>query len=290
MSAEIIAEVGECFNGEMKTALRMISEAREAGCDTVKFQLLDLEEVGRDDPEREWFCRLELDPPKIKELIRHAQKEEINILFTPTSVRTAKWIADAGQEKVKIASSFVKKGELVEYINGHFQVVYASTGMASLDDIFRMLSLLDRPGEVKLLHCISEYPTGPLLETRGLAALDEKDAHLEMMRIMQSLFPGNAVGYSDHTDGIFVPVMAAAMGAMVIEKHFTLDRATPVKHYEKGLPYMGTDHVLSIEPGMMKEMVSQIRRVEQVRGERDWQRSRGEQILMDFLQGRYRKR
>ena len=140
------------------------------------------------------------------------------------------------------------------------------------------------------MHCISEYPTGPLLEQRGLKALDEQDAHLNMISILKREFPEFRIGYSDHTDGIFVPVIAVAMGAEVIEKHFTLDRQTPIEHFMQGKEYMGTDHVLSVEPEKLREMVRQIRRVEACQGNMEWKRSEGEQILYDFLRGRYTKR
>lgn len=287
---EIIAEVGECFNGDMETAHRMIQTAKDCGCDVVKFQILDMAEVAADDPEYDWFAKIALDRDRIHTLITWAQEAGIRILFTPVSLRTAAWLVEEGQTVVKIASSFVKKQELLAYINAHFATVYASTGMAGLDDVNRLVAALDKVKHIKLLHCVSEYPTGPLLDERGLRALDERDAHLQMMAMLKALYPGIPVGYSDHTDDIFVPTVAAAMGAELIEKHFTLDRATPIRHYEQGLEYMGTDHVLSVEPSKLKEMVQQIRRVEAVRGPWRWERSAGERILIDFLQGRYQKR
>lgn len=290
MTTEIIAEVGECFNGDFSVALNMIDIAAECGCDTVKFQLLDMDEVAPDDPEYDWFSKLELSPDKIEQLIQQAKHADIGILFTPVSVKTAKWLVDADVQKVKIASSFVGKTDLLEYISNHFPLVYASTGMASIDEINAMLKQLSGAEEIRLLHCISEYPTGPLLEKRGLKALDERDAHLEMMRMLRDFYKDIMVGYSDHTNDIFVPVIASAMGAEIIEKHFTLDRSTPIMHYNNHLTYMGTDHVLSIEPQQLREMVSQIRRVERIRGARTWTRSEGERILMDFLHGRYKER
>lgn len=287
---QIIAEVGECFNGDMNSAREMIRVAKQAGCDTVKFQLLDMEEVAKDDPEYDWFAKIELDKDRITQLIAWAGEEDIDILFTPVSIKTAKWLVEVGQKLVKIASSFVNKDELLLYINQNFDLVYASTGMASVDDINQMLKRLDRPSEVKLLHCISEYPTGPLLEERGLVAMKEEDAHLEMINMLKALYPNKCVGYSDHTDNIFVPVVAAAIGADIIEKHITLDKNTPIEHFNKGLEYMGTDHVVSIEPDQLCEMVSMIRRIEKIKGDRIWTRSAGEQILIDFLQGRYQKR
>ncbi len=106
--------------------------------------------------------------------------------------------------------------------------------MAELNEIREAILALDQVNEIIVLHCVSEYPTGPLLEQRGLKALDERDAHLNMIELLKKEFPEHRIGYSDHTDGIFVPVIAAAMGAKVIEKHFTLDRKTPIENYMYG--------------------------------------------------------
>lgn len=290
MAVQVIAEIGECFNGSMERAKEMISEAAQAGCDIVKFQILDMDEVSLEDPEYDWFRKIELDRSKINLLIKWAGEAGIQILFTPVSVKTAEYLYMEGIDTVKIASSFIEKTEVLEYINSHFKKVYLSTGMADLDEIRNAVSILNKPTEIIILHCISEYPTGPLLEQRGLRALDEKDAHLNMIRILKNKFPGYKIGYSDHTDGIFVPLIAAAMGAEVIEKHFTLDKRTPIEHYMQGKEYMGTDHVLSVEPKELKEMVRQIRRVDACQGDMGWRRSAGERILMDFLRERYTER
>lgn len=290
MAVQIIAEVGECFNGSLERAKVMISEAVRAGCDIVKFQVLDMAEVSKNDPEYEWFARLELDREKIHQLKVWAEEKRIQILFTPVSEKTAGWLIEEGLTAVKIASSFIQKKPLLDYINNHFDKVYLSTGMAGLDEIQETVQTLNKPSEVILLHCVSEYPTGPLLEQRGLKALDEKDAHLNMMKILKKMFPENRIGYSDHTDGVFVPVIAAAMGAEVIEKHFTLDRRTPIQNYISGKEYLGTDHVLSVEPEELRSMVNQIHRVEISQGPMRWQRSDGEQILLEFLRDRYVER
>ena len=290
MKAKIIAEVGECFNGNINTAFKMIEEAKKAGCDIVKFQLLDMDEVALDDPEYDWFAKINLPPEKITSLVKKAREIGIEILFTPVSVKTAKYIYDAGLTSVKVASSFINKTELLSYINESFEIVYISTGMAELEEISAILNKLDKPKELIVLHCISEYPTGPLLEERGLKALAEKDVHMNMMIILKMLYPELRIGYSDHTDDILAPVVAAAMGAEVIEKHFTMDRTTPIANFIQKKEYMGTDHVLSIEPPMLKKMVDQIRRVEEIRGEWKWERSEGEKVLKSFLRGRYKER
>lgn len=290
MAVQIIAEVGECFNGSMEQAQKMIKEAAHAGCDVVKFQILDMDEVSIDDPEYDWFCKIELDREKIRLLKNWAEDENIDILFTPVSLKTASFLAEENIHTVKIASSFIRKKELIEYINEHFRTVYVSTGMAELEEIRKTVQILKKPEEVIILHCISEYPTGPLLEERGLKALNEQDAHLNMINILKQEFPEYRVGYSDHTDGIFVPVTAASMGAEVIEKHFTLDRETPIRNYVQKKEYMGTDHVLSVEPDDLKKMVELIRRVEICQGDMVWSRSEGETILREFLRGRYTER
>ena len=290
MSVQVIAEVGECFNGSMERAKKMIKEAVQAGCNVVKFQILDMDEVSKDDPEYDWFRKIELDRERIKILKQWAEDEHIDILFTPVSLKTASFLVEEGIHTVTIASSFISKQELIAYINDCFRTVYISTGMAELEEVRKTVEILQKPKEVIILHCISEYPTGPLLEKRGLKALDERDAHLNMMRILKREFPGYKIGYSDHTDGIFVPVVAAAMGAEVIEKHFTLDRKTPVYNYLQKKEYMGTDHVLSVEPEALRKMVELIRRVEISQGDMEWNRSKGECILRDFLRGRYAER
>ena len=290
MVKQIIAEVGECFNGSMEQARKMIKEATQAGCDVVKFQILDMDEVAEDDPEYDWFCKIELDREKIRLLKKWAEEEHIDILFTPVSLKTASFLVEEKIHTVKIASSFIRKKELIEYINEHFSMVYISTGMADLEEVRKTVQLLKKPEEVIILHCISEYPTGPLLEQRGLKALDERDAHLNMINILKREFPQYKIGYSDHTDGIFAPVTAVAMGAEVIEKHFTLDRKTPIYNYEQKKEYMGTDHVLSIEPDDLRKMVELIRRVEICQGSMEWNRSEGEIILREFLRGRYTER
>ena len=124
MGASIIAEVGECFNGKIENAIKMIDAAADAKCDIVKFQLLDMSEVAKDDPEYDWFSKLDLPLEKINLLKQHTIEKGLDILFTPVSVNTAQTMLLAGEKKVKIASSFVRKKELLEFINDNFEIVY----------------------------------------------------------------------------------------------------------------------------------------------------------------------
>lgn len=285
--AIIIAEIGECFNGDLNVAKRLMLEAKDSGCDIVKFQTLDYENISEDDPEKEWFKKIALDPKKIEYLTEYSKEIKIQILFTPENIKTATWLLDSGHKSVKIASSSIGDINFIKFINGHFKSVFISTGMASLDEVNEVVNSLKDVKDLYIMHCVSEYPTGPLLEQRGLKALSHEDVRLNMMKILIKLFPQYIIGYSDHTSGILAPVAAVAAGAKVIEKHITLNRETPMKNFETDGEYLGTDHVLSIEPNELKEMVKQIREVEKILGEWKWERSEGEKILKDFIRGRF---
>jgi sialic acid synthase SpsE len=284
----IIAEIGECFNGDLDRARELIAVAKRAGCDIAKFQTLDYENISESDPEAEWFKKIALDPEKIKLLMGYAAASGIGILFTPENVKTARWLASCGLKDVKIASSCMADRELAKFINNNFKRVFMSTGMATLEEVQMAVASLPGIKELYLLHCVSEYPTGPLLEKSGLRALSPKDVRLNMMKILMSRFPKCKVGYSDHTAGILAPVAAVAAGAQVIEKHITLDRDTPVRNFKEGGEYMGTDHVLSLEPDELSEMVRQVREVEAMLGDNVWERSEGEKILRTFLRERFK--
>jgi len=283
----IIAEIGECFNGDLRIARRLIEAAQEAGCDYAKFQTLDARKIARDDPEREWFLKIALTEDRIDTLIGYGKQIGIPILFTPENNETATWLYERGLRAIKIASSSLVDKSLLGYVNSRFETVFLSTGMGSLDEINYAVSCLSQVPNLYILHCVSEYPTGPLLEQFGLKALSHKDMRLNMMKMLMQLFPQRRIGYSDHTVSILAPVVAVAAGASVIEKHITLDRQTPVANYLEGKEYLGTDHVLALEPKELKEMVRQIREVETMFGPWLWERSDGEKILMEFLRKRF---
>lgn len=283
----IIAEIGECFNGNMEVARRLIEVAKEARCDYAKFQTLDARKVAENDPERKWFLKVALTEDRIDTLIEHGRHVGIPIIFTPENQETATWLYKRGLRAIKIASSGLVDESLLCYVNGRFEAVFLSTGMGSLDEINYAVSCLSKVSNLYILHCISEYPTGPLLERCGLKALAHKDMLLNMMKMLMQLFPQHRIGYSDHTVSILAPVVAVAAGATVIEKHITLDRQTPITNYLEGKEYLGTDHVLALEPEELKEMVRQIREVETMFGPWRWDRSDGEKILKEFLRKRF---
>lgn len=284
----IVAEIGECFNGSLARADKIMRCAKKAGCDIAKFQTLDYEAISETDPEKGWFKKIALDPKKIDWLIKDARKIGIGILFTPENEKTARWLLDLGCKDVKIASSCVTDIRLINFVNRNFKRVFLSTGMASINEVKRAVKALNKITDLFIMHCVSEYPTGPLLEKRGLRALADNDVKLNMMKILMGLFPGYKIGYSDHTSGILAPLLAVAAGAKVIEKHVTLDREAPVNNFKHSGKYLGTDHILSVEPRELRQMVQQIRTAETILGENKWQRSQGEKILRDFLRKRFK--
>lgn len=287
MKTIIIAEIGECFNGDFYQAEELIKVSAEAGCDYAKFQTLDKDGISNDDPERDWFLKIALSENDLNRLMQCCKKHNIQFLCSPENIKHAKLLKRLGCNEVKITSTCAWDEEMVDYIAQNFSIVFLSTGMASLEDVDELMNKFDKQEKVYLMHCVSEYPTGPLLEQRGLTALKPEDVHLRMMDILMKRYPNAVVGYSDHTSGINAPIAAVARGAKVIEKHITLDRSTPVKNFLEGKEYMGTDHVLSAEPEELKTMVSSIREVENMIGSDSWERSEGEKILMNFLKGRF---
>lgn len=283
----IIAEIGECWNGDFAQAKRLIEVAASAGCDYAKFQTLDREGIADDDPERDWFLSIALDRGQLSELRDHAMKHGVGFLVTPEKKKQAEMLAGMGCTEVKIASSCLVDEELLDFVSGRFQRVFISTGLADLREVDNAVRRLSLVPELYVFHCIAEYPTGPLLEERGLAALLDEDVHMEMMRILADRYPQARAGYSDHTVGVLAPMVAAAAGARAIEKHITLDRETPVRNYRGDGPYQGTDHVLSLEPDELTAMVSSIRLVERMLGTKEWRRSAGELKLREFLRHRF---
>lgn len=285
----IIAEIGECWNGDRAQAKELIKIAAGAGCDYVKFQTLDKDTVRADDPEREWFFKIALSEDMISFIIKEAQKNGIKPLFTPANAKKARMLKERFKlQAVKIASSVAHNKETVKYCAGNYRTVFLSTGMSSISEINRMVDCFrPRRARLYLLHCISEYPTGPLLEKRGLGSLPEDNVHLQMMLMLKDKFPEYSIGYSDHTSGALACISAVAAGAEVIEKHITLDRKAPIKFYKDRKRYLGTDHILSLEPAELVSFVRQIRQIEKIFGPAQWKRTEGEKLLKDFLVGRF---
>ena len=251
----IIAEAGDNHNGDFNTALKLVDVAKRAGADCVKFQTFVTEEIiskyaemaeyqkkntGKEESQFEMVKRLELSFDEFRKIKEYCDRVGIQFLSTPFDLKSVDFLNELGVPFFKIPSGEITNYPYLIKIAHTGKPVVMSTGMCEPDEILADINVLEKngSGEITLLHCNTEYPT-PL-----------KDVNLYAMRTMKKMF-GKKVGYSDHTKGIEVPVAAVALGACVIEKHFTLDKNMP-----------GPDHKASLEPDELGRMVKNIRNIE----------------------------
>ncbi len=267
MRVTLIAEIGENHLGDLAMGRRMIDEAACAGADIVKFQSYLGADVSPQDPEREWFSRVELSDAMHRDLKARAEENGVEFLSSPFTIERARYLCEElGLTRIKIASSELLNTGLLDYVNRHAQDIYLSTGMATLEEIRQTLQQLKNVGTVSILHCVTQYP-----------ARDE-EANLRAIGTLIQSFPDHPVGYSDHTLGIEAAVAAVGQGATVIEKHFTLAKSLP-----------GTDHVLSAIPEEFAEMARRIRRLEVLLGEGGKNPVERERAIRDTVRNRWRK-
>ena len=258
----IIAEAGVNHNGSLDIAKRLVDEATDAGVDIVKFQTFKAEKLvsksakqaeyqqrnmGKtDDSQYSMLKKLELSPLQHEELIDYCREKGIRFFSTAFDMDSIEYLHSLNLGLWKIPSGEITNYPYLRKIAQYGEPVILSTGMCELADIKAAIQVLLSHGlrkeQVTVLHCNTEYPT-PM-----------KDVNLKAMLEIERKF-GVAVGYSDHTEGIEVPIAAVALGATVIEKHFTLD-----KNME------GPDHKASLEPQDLRAMVKAIRNIEQALG------------------------
>jgi N,N'-diacetyllegionaminate synthase len=262
MKTLIIAEAGVNHNGNIKIAKQLIGAAKSAGADIVKFQTFNVERLvtksadkaeyqkgatGSSDSQYEMLQKLQLSRIDHELLIDECHRQGIGFHSTAFDVDSFNMLLELGLTHVKIPSGEITNLPLLRYIARFGLPVLLSTGMASLGEVEEALDVIERAGtprdRVTVLHCTTEYPT-PMA-----------DVNLRAMVTMGEALGVN-FGYSDHTSGIEVAVAAVALGATVIEKHFTLDR---------GLP--GPDHKASLEPRELKAMIDAIRNIESALGD-----------------------
>lgn len=254
----IIAEAGVNHNGNIENAFRLIDAAAEAGADYVKFQTFKAENLvsksakkaeyqvqntgNKEESQLEMLRRLELSYEEHEQLIAYCHKKDIHFFSTAFDLDSLQYLFDIGLKTVKIPSGEITNLPYLRKAASLFSKVIISTGMASLAEIEEALNVFLSYGiskdNITILHCNTEYPT-PM-----------QDVNMKAMLRIQEVF-GTQIGYSDHTLGIEVPIAAVALGATVIEKHFTLDKTMP-----------GPDHKASLEPEELKAMVSAIRNIE----------------------------
>ncbi len=281
----LIAEAGINHNGSLKLAKRMIKVAADAGADAIKFQTFradrvisryapkadyQLQTTGNKESQLEMVKKLELNELEHRELIKECKVREIEFLSTPFDLESLAMLVGLKVSRIKISSGDITNAPLLLKAAQTRKRIILSTGMSTLDEVKIALGMLafgylfpnnptpsshlfkktfdSKEGQawlnkkVSLLHCTTEYPA-PF-----------EDVNLRAMDTLKGIF-GLRVGYSDHTTGIAIPIAAAARGASIIEKHFTLDRNLP-----------GPDQKASIEPDELAAMVKSIRQVEDALG------------------------
>lgn len=256
----IIAEAGINHNGDMDTAYKMIDVAKEAGADIVKFQTGKPElliskyaekaeyqknTTGSDESQLDMCKSFNLEYECFDKLKEYCEKVGIVFLSTPFENNSVDYLDNLGCELWKIPSGEITNYPYLVKIAKTHKTIILSTGMSTLDEIEQAICVLKEngAGEIKLLHCTTDYPA------------PYEDVNLLAMKTMREKF-GVEVGYSDHTKGIEVAVAAVAMGATIIEKHFTLDKNM-----------VGPDHKASLEPDELKKMVMSIRNIERAIGD-----------------------
>ncbi len=262
----IIAEAGVNHNGNIELAYKLIDEAVKAGANAVKFQTAvpelvmteyatkaeyQITNTGESGSQIEMAKKIHLPLSAYKELKEYCQKNNIMFLSTPFDMKSLELLLSFEMKFMKIPSGEITNYPYLKRIGEQNMNVIISTGMSTLKDVEECLNLIVSSGtnkeKITLLHCTTEYP----------APLEE--VNLKAMLTLKETFGVN-IGYSDHTKGIEISIAAAAMGATVIEKHFTLDNKME-----------GPDHVASLEPHELAEMIRCIRNVDLAMGDGDKQ-------------------
>lgn len=258
----IIAEAGVNHNGDLNIAKRLIEIAAEAGCDYVKFQTFNAENLvsysaqkadyqlqnsNQEESQLEMLQKLELSKDVHYELIKHCNNHRIKFFSTAFDDESLDFLKTLNLGLWKVPSGEITNLPYLMKIGSYNENIILSTGMADMEEIKSAINVLIENGtshdKITVLHCNTEYPTP--FEDVNLNA---------MLQIKKEL--GVKIGYSDHTEGIEVPIAAVALGATIIEKHFTLDKAMK-----------GPDHRASLEPDELKSMVSAIRNIEEAMGD-----------------------
>lgn len=255
----IIAEAGVNHNGSLEAAKKLVDAAAAAGADAVKFQTFhaeklvckkavkaqyQIEATDKEESQLEMLKKLELTEDMHKQLMDYCEEKGILFLSTPFDVDSLHFLLQCGMEIIKVPSGEITNYPYLKEVGKTGKRVILSTGMSTLDEVKAAIEVLRDNGskEIDVLHCNTEYPT-PF-----------EDVNLRAMLTLKEEL-GVPAGYSDHTLGIEVPIAAAALGAVIIEKHFTLDRNME-----------GPDHRASLEPGELEQMVKALRHVEEALG------------------------
>lgn len=259
----VIAEAGVNHNGSEETALQLVETAAKAGADAVKFQTFKADKLVAEgtataeyqkhqtgiEDQYTLIKNLELSEDLHRKIINHCNKCKIEFMSTPFDIDSAQFLRELGMERLKIPSGELTNLPFIRDLAAFNKPMILSTGMANLEEVKEAVATVKEERKKRgfveplqemltILHCTSNYPARV------------EDVNLKAMQTMAAEL-GLPVGYSDHTDGIFVSVSAVALGAKVIEKHFTMDRSLP-----------GPDQKASLEPEELELMIKQIRQIE----------------------------
>jgi N-acetylneuraminate synthase len=273
----LIAEAGVNHNGDLETAKKLIDIAIEVGADAVKFQTyktenLILENVdkaqyqrsttGKDGSQADMLRSLEIDRAFHKALIEHCEDRNIIFLSTPYGAESLALLIDLNVPAIKIASTDTTNLKFLAQVGECAKPVILSTGMSSLSEIEKAFSCLKENGctEIAILKCTSNYPTKP------------ENVNLRGLTTLKNCFD-TVIGFSDHTQGVGASPFAAAMGAKIIEKHFTLDKSME-----------GPDHKASLSPDQLDRWVKEIRKVELMLGKKELMPTKSEKEIKRVLQ------
>ncbi len=257
MKTFIIAEAGVNHNGSLSSAIEMVKVARNCGADAVKFQTFIAEEeiskfapkasyqkktTNKNETQLDMVKKLELNKKDHIKILNECDKQGIEFMSSPFDIKSVELLKELKLKRFKVPSGEITNLPLLEKIGGAGKPVIISTGMSNIKEIDEAINILTENGvkrkKISILHCNTEYPT-PMRDV-NLLAINTLSKRYNLQ-----------IGYSDHTKGIEVSIAAVALGAQIIEKHFTLDKSLP-----------GPDHSSSLEPDELKRMVNSIRNIE----------------------------
>ena len=253
----IIAEIGVNHNGSVELAKKLIKSASECNVDAVKFQTFNSDDLVTEDAKTasyqeinadeksqlEMLKKLELTSDNFKELKEYALSKGVMFLSSPFDKKSVDLLESLDVPAYKLGSGELNNFELIDYVQKTGKPIIISTGMATLDEIKETYDFIENKDNLIILHCITGYPTS------------FEEANLNFIKTLQSEFD-SPIGFSDHSPGIELPIAAVALGACVVEKHFTIDKTLD-----------GPDHKASLDPDEFKAMVSAIRKVEVAMGD-----------------------
>ena len=267
MKTVLIAELGENHYGRWDVCRGMVEEVAAGGATVAKFQTYTANQFGSDHKWFDWFRGVEMPEEVHFEMQQLCGELGLTFLSSTFTRRSTDFLVDRmGLRALKLASSRIVDFELLEHVNDRSEqvdTVYVSTGGSTLEEISAAVQCLGSIENLSLLHCVSQYPT------------EDPNVNLLAIRAMQAEFPGIPIGYSDHSRGIEACLAAVALGATVLEKHFT---------YHTRMP--GDDHQGALTPESLTELVGQVTRLETMLGHQEKTPMPDEQKALSQLRGK----